>query len=80
MCWFCNPHDEYYGRHGKGLKDYPAAKKNLLYYSTNAVPGTNTLVINLRSILPSHFQGIVSSPTLNMMLYLCTSLGLGTDG
>ena len=54
-----DPHDEYYGRHGKGLKDHPAAKKNLLYYSTNAVPGTNTLVINLRSILPSHFQGIV---------------------
>jgi DNA helicase HerA-like ATPase len=54
-----DPHDEYYGRHGKGLKDHSASKKNLLYYSTTPVPGTNTLVINLRSILPSHFQGIV---------------------
>jgi DNA helicase HerA-like ATPase len=54
-----DPHDEYYGRHGKGLKDHPAARQNLLYYSTNPVPGTSTLVINLRSIFPSHFQGIV---------------------
>jgi len=54
-----DPHDEYYGRHGKGLKDHPAAKKSLLYYSTTPAPGTNTLVINIRSILPSHFQGIV---------------------
>ncbi|MGD0496203.1 MAG: ATP-binding protein [Candidatus Bathyarchaeia archaeon] len=54
-----DPHDEYYGRHGKGLKDNSMAKQNLLYYSTNPVAGTNTLVINLRSILPSHFQGIV---------------------
>jgi DNA helicase HerA-like ATPase len=54
-----DPHDEYYGRHGKGLKDHSAAKQNLSYYSTNPVAGTNTLVINLRSIMPSHFQGIV---------------------
>lgn len=54
-----DPHDEYYGRHVKGLKDHPAARKSLLYYSTTPVPGTNTLVINLRSILPSHFHGIV---------------------
>ena len=54
-----DPHDEYYGRHGKGLKDHPSAKQSLLYYSTNPVAGTNTLVINLRSIMPSHFHGIV---------------------
>jgi hypothetical protein len=54
-----DPHDEYYGRHGKGLKDHPEAKKNLLYYSTTPLPGTNTLVVNLRSIMPWHFQGIV---------------------
>jgi len=54
-----DPHDEYYGRHGKGLKDHSNAKQNLLYYSTNPVPGTNTLVINVRSIMPSNFQGIV---------------------
>jgi len=54
-----DPHDEYYGRHGKGLKDHPSARHCLLYYSTNPVAGTNTLVINLRSITPSHFHGIV---------------------
>ncbi len=55
-----DPHDEYYGRHGKGLKDHPDAKKNLLYYSSTPPPGTNTLVVNLRSIMPWHFEGIVS--------------------
>jgi len=55
-----DPHDEYYGRHGKGLKDHPKAKGNLLYYSSTPPAGANTLVINLKSILPWHFQGIVN--------------------
>jgi DNA helicase HerA-like ATPase len=55
-----DPHDEYYGRHGKGLKDHPKANENLLYYSPNPPVGGNTLVINLRSINPWHFQGITS--------------------
>ncbi|MEA2089882.1 MAG: ATP-binding protein [Thermoproteota archaeon] len=54
-----DPHDEYYGRHGKGLKDHPKAKHNLLYYSSTPPTGANTLVVNLRSIQPWHFQGIV---------------------
>ncbi|MGQ9782329.1 MAG: ATP-binding protein, partial [Nitrososphaeria archaeon] len=54
-----DPHDEYYGRHGKGLKEHPKANDNLIYYSSTPLPGTNTLVVNLRSILPWHFQGIV---------------------
>jgi DNA helicase HerA-like ATPase len=53
-------HDEYYGRHGKGLKEHPKARDNLVYYSSTPVPGTNTLVINLKSIMPWHFQGIVA--------------------
>ncbi|MGC9014337.1 MAG: ATP-binding protein [Thermoproteota archaeon] len=53
-------HDEYYGRHGKGLKEHPKAKENLIYYSSTPIAGTNTLVVNLRSIMPRHFQGIVS--------------------
>lgn len=54
-------HDEYYGR-GKehGLKDHPDAKGNLLFYSPNPVLGTNTLVINLGSIKPWHFDGIIN--------------------
>jgi len=55
-----DPHDEYYGRHGKGIKDHPKAKDNLLYYSSTPPAGANTLVINLRSIAPWHFQGIVA--------------------
>lgn len=54
-----DPHDEYYGRHGKGLKDHPKAKQNLVYFSTNPVRGANTLVINVRSIKPWYFDGIV---------------------
>ncbi len=54
-----DPHDEYYGRREKGLKDHPKAKGNLLYYSSIPPPGANTLIINLRSIMPWHFQGIV---------------------
>ena len=53
-------HDEYYGRTGKGLKDHVKAKGNLLYYSVNPVPGTNTLSINLKSILPEHLDGIIA--------------------
>jgi hypothetical protein len=54
-----DPHDEYYGRHGKGLKDHPNAKNNMLYYSSTPPPGTNSLIINLKSVTPSHFGGIV---------------------
>lgn len=53
-------HDEYYGRHGPGLKDHPNAKTNLVYYaSKNPPPGAHTLTINLESILPEHFAGML---------------------
>ncbi len=55
-----DPHDEYYGRHGKGLKDHPRARERLLYYSPDAPTGENTLIANLRSIVPDHFSGIVN--------------------
>lgn len=54
-----DPHDEYYGRNGKGLKDHPDAKGHLKYYSSKPFPGTSTLVVNLKSILPWHLDGIV---------------------
>jgi DNA helicase HerA-like ATPase len=54
-----DPHDEYYGRPGKGLKDHPKAKQDLVYFSTTPVKGANTLVINLQSIKPWYFDGIV---------------------
>ncbi|MHB8568114.1 MAG: ATP-binding protein [Nitrososphaerales archaeon] len=55
-----DPHDEYYGRDGAGLKDHPRAEKNLVYYSTDAIPGENTLVINLDTVEPGHLDGIIS--------------------
>jgi DNA helicase HerA-like ATPase len=55
-----DPHDEYFGRKGKGLKDHPKARGSVLYYSVNPFPGTNTLAINLKAISPEHLEGIIS--------------------
>lgn len=55
-----DPHDEYFGRTELGLRDHPKVKNNLHYYSTNPPAGANTLVINLNSIEPEHFEGIVA--------------------
>ena len=53
-------HDEYFGRIGVGLKDHPRAKDNLVYYTQSNPPvGANRLTINLQSIRPEHFEGIV---------------------
>jgi len=54
-------HDEYHGRHDLGLKDHPKADYNLKYYTAeNPPPGAEMLVINLKSIKPEHFEGIVN--------------------
>jgi uncharacterized protein len=53
-------HDEYFGRSGIGLKNHPKAKENLMYYTPSNPPvGANRLTINLQSIRPEHFEGIV---------------------
>ncbi|MCP4761406.1 MAG: ATP-binding protein [archaeon] len=57
-----DPHDEYYGRNGKGLKDHPEAKDNLVYYSPKP-PGINGIIekssiINLKTLTPNDFSGI----------------------
>ena len=54
-----DPHDEYYGRTGLGLKDH-AQKENVSYYSLNPPPGARSLKINLEVLKPSHFNGVVS--------------------
>ncbi|MGB9211647.1 MAG: DUF87 domain-containing protein, partial [Halobacteriota archaeon] len=53
-----DPHDEYYGGRGKelGLSNHPDAKDKIKYYSLAAPAGTNTLVINLKSIMPWHIE------------------------
>ena len=53
-------HDEYFGRNEIGLKDHPKAKDNMMYYTPSTPPvGANRLTINLQSIRPEHFEGIV---------------------
>ncbi|MCY4490199.1 MAG: ATP-binding protein [Thaumarchaeota archaeon] len=53
-------HDEYFGRNTLGLKDHPNARSNLVYYSPSNPPaGASRLTINLQSIKPEHFEGIV---------------------
>jgi len=53
-----DPHDEYYGRNGAGLKDHKN-KDKVVYYSTNPPAGCKSLKINLNRIRPSHFSGVV---------------------
>src|SRR3989338_7672944 len=54
-----DPHDEYFGRNKLGLKDHPK-HGNVAYYTPfNAPPGAKTLKINLRTIKPQHFNGVV---------------------
>ena len=54
-----DPHDEYFGRHSKGLKDHSCAQDNLVYYSPKPVAGSISLVFDFKSVKPWHFQGIV---------------------
>lgn len=54
-----DPHDEYYGRNGIGLKDHPSSR--VIYYTPSKPPvGTRSLCINIRSIKPHHFQGVIA--------------------
>lgn len=50
-----DPHDEYYGRAGKGLKDF---SENIVYYSSKPPAGGRTLVFNLKNLRPWHFIGV----------------------
>ena len=55
-----DPHDEYYGRNGLGLKSHPRSDKVEYYTPRDAPPGGRTLKINLKHIRPEHFRGAVS--------------------
>lgn len=54
-----DPHNEYYGTDSKGLKDHPNSSSVVYYTLKNPPPGARTLKINLKSLMPSHFQGVV---------------------
>ncbi len=55
-----DPHDEYYGRVGLGLKDHPNKEKVSYYTPVSPPVGARTLKINIKKIKPEHFQGAVS--------------------
>ena len=55
-----DPHDEYYGRNKVGLKDHNKQEKVSYYTSNNPPPGTRTLKINIKSIKPQHFNGVLN--------------------
>ncbi len=54
-----DPHDEYYGRAGLGLKDHPQKQKISYYTPSHPPPGAFTLKINLRKLKPDHFHGAI---------------------
>ncbi len=55
-----DPHDEYYGRVGLGLKDHPLHDKVCYYTPIKPPPGARTLKINLTKLKPEHFQGAIA--------------------
>ncbi len=50
-----DPHDEYYGRNGFGLKDY-AEPNSFVYYTPSDTPLSRKLLFNLKSISPFHIN------------------------
>jgi len=65
-----DPHDEYYGRIGLGLKDHPQNEKVVYYTPNNPPPGARLLKINLSKLKPDHFKGAVNlSDPQNQCLY-----------
>ncbi|MAG72679.1 ATPase [archaeon] len=55
-----DPHDEYYGRTGVGLKDHPQ-KHNVVYYTPiSPPPGARTLKLNITKLKPDHFRGAIT--------------------
>lgn len=55
-----DPHDEYYGRTGLGLKDHPQKEMVSYYTPVNPPVGAKTLKININKLKPDHFQGTIS--------------------
>ncbi len=54
-----DPHDEYYGRTGLGLKDHPLSQQVSYYTPVSPPPGTRTLKFLLTQLKPEHFHGAV---------------------
>jgi len=55
-----DPHDEYYGRTGLGLKDHHNKDRVSYFTASTPPPGAKSLKINLSKLKPEHFQGAIS--------------------
>lgn len=54
-----DPHDEYFGRSGMGLKDHPS-RDRLVYYTNRHHPGARSLLIPLHHLQPRHVTGVLA--------------------
>jgi hypothetical protein len=54
-----DPHDEYYGRTEVGLKDHPSKEYVVFYTPKNPPAGAYTFKINVKELIPDHFQGVI---------------------
>lgn len=54
-----DPHDEYYGRNALGLKDNNNRQRVVYYTPKDAPPGCKTLKINLSTVKPHNFVGVI---------------------
>ncbi len=54
-----DPHDEYYGSTGLGLKDHARARDYVRYYTCRHTPpaGAMGLVVNVQNLTPQDFEG-----------------------
>jgi len=65
-----DPHDEYYGRKGPGLKDFPD-KEKVVYYSSKDIPtGQRSLKLNIKLLRPDHFDFLNLSGPQKQAMYL----------
>ncbi len=55
-----DPHDEYYGRTGLGLKDHPCFERVSYYTPVKPPAGARTLKININKLKPDHFHGAIA--------------------
>lgn len=72
-----DPHDEYYGRTGIGLKDHEQHDKVVYYTPKNPPPGGRTLKVNLELVMPHHLNGVItlSQPQQDAMAFYAKKYG-----
>ena len=78
-----DPHDEYYGRNSRGLKDVDGAEQYILYYTQSTkglhAPNVRTLLVSLRDIKPWDFNGVVPLTDAQMQAMYVLYGDMGED-